>query len=331
MTDVWTGSEWFILAGEVSSSTPQNEIAKYDPATDTWTKLPPWPASVGDRTNTEVVFTGTEVIFWGGDGSGGTVQTGARYDVTNGVWSTIPTGTLNLPMARRGHALVYDQTANSLIVWGGTNVQGIVLGHGAILNLTTGTWLTMPAAPISNRTGFVYEWDPVKRWLYVFGSSTELIKANQGAIYDAALNTWQALPAVPTNFPPRLNPGSGLAAGKFVVWGGSDFPDYYNTGLIYDPATNTWTHTANANAFIAGRTAMASAYNGDYIMFWGGHLPIKADGAFLDVKHNVWLKMNTSSLGARAGAAAAWTPFGILIWGGANTTTKLSDGAIYFP
>src|SRR5262249_62107265 len=63
---VWTGSEMIVWGGGIDS--PLSERAnggRYDPATDTWTAVSSTNAPEKRRALT-AVWTGTEMIVWGG-------------------------------------------------------------------------------------------------------------------------------------------------------------------------------------------------------------------------------------------------------------------------
>src|SRR4051812_31071749 len=67
---VWTGTEvifWGGMTPAVGGSTSRpvrGDGAAYDPATGTWRLLPAAP--IGPRSNAASVWTGTEMIVWGG-------------------------------------------------------------------------------------------------------------------------------------------------------------------------------------------------------------------------------------------------------------------------
>jgi len=65
------------------------------------------------RTSHTAVWTGSEVIVWGGFFPG--TNTGGRYDPATDSWT--PTSTLNAPSARTSHTAVW--TGSEMLVWGG--------------------------------------------------------------------------------------------------------------------------------------------------------------------------------------------------------------------
>jgi len=72
------------------------------------------------RYHHTAVWTGTEMIVWGGVNSIGDVNTGGRYNPSTNSWTaTSPT---NAPKAREGHTAVW--TGSEMIVWGGDFFNG---------------------------------------------------------------------------------------------------------------------------------------------------------------------------------------------------------------
>jgi hypothetical protein len=69
------------------------------------------------RAEHTAVWTGTEMIVWGGAYTGATVypNTGGRYNPSTDSWTA--TSTANAPSGRSGHAAVW--TGSEMIIWGG--------------------------------------------------------------------------------------------------------------------------------------------------------------------------------------------------------------------
>src|SRR5437762_1185426 len=83
---------------------------------DTWTatSLTNAPAARDSHT---VVWTGSEMIVWGGYNGSSEVNTGGRYNPSTDSWTA--TSTTNAPAARVSHTAVW--TGSEMIVWGGAN------------------------------------------------------------------------------------------------------------------------------------------------------------------------------------------------------------------
>jgi hypothetical protein len=97
----------------------------YDPSSDTWaaTSLGGAPSA---RINNTAVWTGSEMIVWGGFSSLGVVRTGGRYDPLTDMW--VATTLDGAPIARDYHTAVW--TGSEMIIWGGYN--GAPIGSGAL-------------------------------------------------------------------------------------------------------------------------------------------------------------------------------------------------------
>ena len=101
-TAVWTGSQMIIWSGygRVSGCEGGNtDGGRYEPITDSWTPTSTTNAPV-PRSGHTAVWTGNEMIVWGGEGSSGAyLNTGGRYCAQSGPTSTpTPTATASATM-----------------------------------------------------------------------------------------------------------------------------------------------------------------------------------------------------------------------------------------
>ncbi|MBK7198365.1 MAG: hypothetical protein IPH80_38420 [Myxococcales bacterium] len=115
---------------------------RYNPATGQWTLIPAGGPSV--RSGHTAVWTGTEMIVWGGYGAGGNHDDGGRYDPATGQWTLISSGVAS---ARVNHAAVW--TGTETIVWGGHD--GADRNDGARFDPRPGSGPPLPAAGPSAR------------------------------------------------------------------------------------------------------------------------------------------------------------------------------------
>ena len=93
-----------------------NTGGRYNPSTDTWTPTSLTNAPSG-RSNHTAVWTGTEMIVWGGSDGFNFLDTGGRFNPGSDSWTA--TSTTNVPAGRYLHTGVWSGT--EMIVWGGFN------------------------------------------------------------------------------------------------------------------------------------------------------------------------------------------------------------------
>ena len=113
-TAVWTGDEMLVWGGNNRSAL--NDGGRYNPAGNSWTAMTTTAVSGAPvaRFYHTAVWTGSEMIIWGGYG-GGNLNTGARYNPAGDSWTTVTS--TNAPAARYNHTAVW--TGSKMVVWGG--------------------------------------------------------------------------------------------------------------------------------------------------------------------------------------------------------------------
>src|SRR5437870_9622812 len=67
-----------------------NTGGRYNPGTDSWTATSTTSAPAARDQHT-AVWTGSEMIVWGGEGSGGFLNTGGRYNPATASWTATTT------------------------------------------------------------------------------------------------------------------------------------------------------------------------------------------------------------------------------------------------
>ena len=140
-TAIWTGSEMIVWGG-FGNGMPLDlhTGGRYNPGTDSWTATSNTNPPTGREVHT-AVWTGSEMIVWGGHGGSGVVNTGGRYDPGMNTWTAI--STTNAPTARDGHTAIW--TGSEMIIWGGA-------GQGAIPVNSGGRYCAQPGAPTPTPT-----------------------------------------------------------------------------------------------------------------------------------------------------------------------------------
>ncbi len=231
-TAVWTGSEMIVWGGASCVACANAELgtgARYNPATDTWTPMSTLNAPEA-RFNHTAVWTGSEMIVWGGESDQGIalltpLDSGGIYDPVTDSWT--PMTTVGAPLPARCHAAVW--TGTEMIVFGGQTDVGLAcelssVNTGKRYDPGTDTWTSMADAPIGASYGPSAVWtgDRMIGWLgEAFGR------------YDPVSNTWQGVSTVsaPTGRPYLTVIWTGT---RMIVWGG-EFAGPLGTGSIYDP------------------------------------------------------------------------------------------------
>src|SRR5215510_1386741 len=103
-----------VWGGNDGSPIYLNTGGGYDPGTDSWTGTSTTDAP-SVRAGHTAVWTGSEMIVWGGTDWHNIFNTGGRYNPSTDSW----TGTSidNAPSVRAGHTAVW--TGDEMIIWSG--------------------------------------------------------------------------------------------------------------------------------------------------------------------------------------------------------------------
>ena len=270
---VWTGREMIIWGGRSSfaASDHHRDGALYNPDTNSWRAMSTENAPEG-RSQMAAVWTGEEMIVWGGMGDGGkNFNTGARYNPKTDTWTPLPLE--QAPEARMEPAFIW--TGHELIVWGGLLDNGTrSCGTGARYSPQTNSWKPLPVegAPTSSR-GLKAVWTGSE--MIVWGGAhlsegdTINIGLKTGAAYNPDTNAWQStsLENAPDG---RMYHVAVWSGQEMIVWGGGDQQQgNMATGGRYHPTTHQWTPTANTGAPSA-RGISTAVWTGEGMLIYGG-------------------------------------------------------------
>jgi hypothetical protein len=147
--------QMIVWGGQDSSRTPFADTGGlWKRSTNIWTATTTTNAPSG-REGQPAVWTGHEMIIWGGDDGVNFLNTGGRYDPVQDVWRA--TSLNGAPEGRFGHSFIW--TGDRLIVWGGAIGFGGDVNTGAIYDPVTDTWspTTTVGAPTA-RDGHASIW-----------------------------------------------------------------------------------------------------------------------------------------------------------------------------
>jgi hypothetical protein len=340
---VWGGT------GDLEAD-PVTDGAAFDPAANTWRKLPAAPIS--PRFDARAFWTGSEMVVFGGVSvDEGPLADGATWNPASNAWRPIavpPTGIRD--------AAVVAWAGDRLVVWGGATVppadapadaEPQFHNDGAAWVAADNAWVAVPAAPIPARSSAESVWAGSRLIISGGYSLGEDDERRDGAAFDPVSGVW-------TPIADRPAPGScGGDTPCTGVWTGSValFP---GAGLAYDPAGNRWSAVTPFPAADGRVTSdYAMAWTGRQLLVWGspaespeespeagtseagtseaGTTPGGVDGFGYDPAGNGWQKFAAGPLSRRNYHTAVWTGQEMLVWGGTAGDAVLADGAAYRP
>ena len=316
---VWSGSELIVWGGYLGGNfvaTNLNDGGRYNPASNIWTAITLTGAPAPRNSHT-AVWTGTEMIVWGGLSNGTYFANGGRYNPASNTW--INTALTGAPAGRYNQTAVW--TGTQMLVWGGFGTAGY-LNTGAKYNPITDTWT--PISTIGAPAGREYHtavWTGTE--MLIYGGITNVVGLDYQLDplvyrYNPLSDTWtHAL----IFFAPANRAGqSGVWSGtEMIVWGGYDtFGNVLNDGGRFNPATSVWTPLPTANAPMARWGAPAVWSGTEMILADGSGTSTLADGGQFSPGNNGWMPTAlTGAPPARAYDCAVWDGNEMLVFGGA--------------
>ena len=214
---IWTGTRMIIWGGADNNGGGYNDGGIYNPLTFTWSlisgSLPNAPTA---RRGHTAVWTGVEMIVWGGNELGASIfSTGARFNPTSGVWSKVSTN--GAPTPRMDHFSFW--TGTEMIIWGGA-------GGGGLYNPTTNSWRAI--STLNAPSGGVPIWTGTK--MIVWGRNST------GGIFDPVSNSWSSISLLgePSK---RWDHSAVWTGAEMIIWGGIDNAngEYKNSGASFEP------------------------------------------------------------------------------------------------
>jgi hypothetical protein len=325
------------------------------------------PAPLEGREDVSSVWTGRELIVWGGAsfaGSGASVtwhafRDGAAYNPRTNRWRRIAAG----PLAARDGATT-TWTGRAMFVWGGFDPEhNRWYSDGALYDPAADQWRLVADPPLPGSQSSVAVW--TGREVMIFTGVQ-----NRVAAFDPVANRWRVLPdpPLPTGllsnavwtgtemivtvggqsglhaaaYRPSANlwarlpdpPLPNLASPTEEVWTGRAllqfFPlniDGFNWALAYVPGDPLWRGLAAPPLTPAGPLGPP---------VWTGReaLLVGVDrGLAYDPTRNSWRVLPALHLTPRGGGVSLWAERELLVWGGLALDDQhaLNDGVRYTP
>jgi N-acetylneuraminic acid mutarotase len=241
---VWSGREMLVWGGYTDAHSRYqgchadahlNTGGRYSPSSDAWKPITTKGAPSKRYAHT-AVWTGTEMIIWGGANTSKVLGDGGRYNPSRDTWKPISTD--GAPSPRNGHVAVW--TGNEMIVWGGAarepQGESDYYVNGARYDPATDTWKPMSAvgAP-TGRVITVAVW--TGKDMIVWGGVNDSQDGGRfvgtGARYNPATDTWteMTLTGAPS---PRLTWGA-WTGDSLLTFGGYN-GRHLNDTWLYSPS-----------------------------------------------------------------------------------------------
>jgi Cys-rich repeat protein len=334
-TAVWTSSEMIVWGGYYFDGNGYwlNTGGRYNASTNSWT-----PTSITNAPSVRdlhtAIWTGSEMIVWGGWNGSNYLNTGGRYNPSTDSWYTTSV-TSAVPTGRDNHTAVW--TGTQMIVWGGSDGSNY-LNTGGRYDPSTDSWYptsTTSAAP-EKRALHTAVWTGSE--MIVWGGQTyngiSYYYLNTGGRYDPSTDSWY--PTSTTSAAPQARAfhTAVWTGSEMIVWGGLGDGSYLNTGARYNPLTNSWTPTSITNA-PSVRDLHTAIWTGSEMIVWGGWNGSNYlnTGGRYDPSMDSWTPTSTTNApSARMSHTAVWTSSEMIIWGGyAGGFNYFNDGGRFNP
>jgi N-acetylneuraminic acid mutarotase len=312
---------------EIKNSTFNFAAISTDATSNTWTATTITGVPTARCCQT-AIWTGTQMIVWGGFNANVYFKTGGRYTPSTNSWSA--TTTTGAPAGRELHTAVW--TGTEMIIWGGGN-GGAYFADGGRYNPSTNSWslITITNAPTA-RWYHTAVWTGTR--MIVWGGLGTLGYFKTGGRYNPSTDSWAKTTI--TGAPSARFAHTAVWTGsQMIIWGGGDDVGEFNTGGRYTPSSNSWTATTTAGAPSA-RGYHTAVWTGTQMIIWGGYNngAVFNTGGRYSPASNSWTATTTSGAPtARNIHTAVWTGIEMIIWGGENAagSTFYRSGGRYTP
>jgi len=278
-TASWTGTEMIICGGHDYSENgsffyPTN-FGRYFPVRDLWV-TETYPDSALQRSGHSAIWTGSEMIVWGGQYQTEFKSDGLTYQPAKDSWRLINPD--NRPPPSADHKAVWS--GDAMIIWGGKQFGQSPLNNGGRYNPAPNAWSaptsTVGAAPA--RRGHRALWTGAEMivWGGVGAQSGTALRS--GGRYNPTTDSWSQMnsngaPAFVTTLGNQSAPPSAIWTGTdMLVWGVTQStPKAISFGARYDPITDLWLLITSTDAPEA-RAGQTAVWTGTGMLVYGGIL-----------------------------------------------------------
>ena len=322
-------------AGESNASDIVGSLTSWNTTLLDGTTPPP-------RTDHSAIWTGTDMIVWGGWDGQTTLNTGYKYNTGSNTWT--PIATTGAPAARKGHSAIWADS--KMIVWGGYNTandsQALDVESNWKVDYTVSATVTASIDTVITKAGTASAKIDVSQAFSQTGSLAAGYFASKNLSSKTNVSFW-------IRASQHVEPG----VLSFLLYE-YEFTDEFGinhytskTGMNIDTALrqNEWTSidlplTGQEGLMdITGAGLATSVDLGimqiyiDDIVVYGKEESYYNNGGMYDPVSNTWKTITIADVPeARAFHSALWTGSQMIIWGGnSSATVSLNNGGIYDP
>ena len=332
------------------SAPPSNTAPVGNTTTDrgAWQSLEPSP--LGTHAGVHPVWTGHEVLVWGGNRGLLFLQDGAAYNPATRSWRSLAPNQWAFP--------------STVSTWTGDHFVVLAKNSGATYDPAANTWHDLPSLPDQSNGSFVGITWTGHELLGLVQSPGDTIAV---ARYDPTTSSWAVGPTQHATQPTKRAPISVAWTGtELVTWNG-------NHGWAYTPKTQHWRRLPAVATADSGATSSLTEVDGSLVVasalangasrlvvaqlvgeHWrtvatvatrnhqpglvaAGHdvIIIDRSGKTTPIKITIGDGKQTTLTGypldPGTDTAAVWTNNGLFVWGGDQTirTSSPTDAALY--
>jgi N-acetylneuraminic acid mutarotase len=235
---VWAGKEILVCCGRIVGAGAS--AGAYDPEADQWRDISAPPISTAFA---EAIWTGEEMLVFGGVGQGGTTNLvgAAAYDPMTDTWrrlADLPYGLERTADATIGNGVVYAWPSPSQ----GTTRMPIAYA------IASDEWVTLPNPPTPDPSTPSLVW--MGDLLFAYGAVSEPGGGvvGIGVTFEPVSQTWTLAQPAPLE---PVSPSEGTDASQKAVrvdgevyiwtgWVGTDWEEPITRVLAYEPSQDSW-------------------------------------------------------------------------------------------
>jgi hypothetical protein len=236
------------------------------------------------RNDHAALWTGTEMIVWGGYDGSTALSSGGRYDPASDKWTVITTS--GAPSNARSPRAVW--TGTEMIIWGGEASPTVDSGRYDPLSDSWRSLATAGAPVAQAEAAVVWTGSEMIVW---GGYVTDACASSLGAIYNPTSDAWRPMSNVGAPHP-RVGHSAVWTGAQMIIWGG-DYPS--PNAASYDASADAWYAISEVEA-PSPRTGPALFFlpdpgtpgAGRMLLWGGGYGYVAVTGAIYDFVPDQW-------------------------------------------